>query len=756
MKYINKYFRILLCLMLSVVFLLSMSSIALADETEETTDTTGEEVGAQEEAVAEYVQVAKNQKMALYADMSNGFFYLENLTTGKKWYSVPVDIEDDKLTKGVSRTNMRSQIVVEYLSRPDEAWSDYALSTNSYSGSAMQDGISVAKIDSGIRVTYHFPAIDITVAVDYTLKDDHFNASIPLDQIKDDGEFSLMSVNLLPVFGAGNWEAEGQLLVPDGSGALIEFNNQVQMSNNYKAMIYGEELTTVPEKKSTITETVRLPVFGTITEGNALFGVVTQGDASAYITAVNGHARSGYNAVSSIFQYRFLQAQLNMFNKKNVNIVASPAAGIDSYNVRYYLLDGEQADFVGMATVYREYLIKEKGLTKQTSKPSFHVDALGFYEEEASILGIIPYTKKISLTTYEQAKRIAEELTKGGISSLTMRYIGWNNNGVTNVKIPKSATPINALGGKTGFAALTDYFNQQQYSLYPEADLLTFQKSGNGVSVNKNAIRTVFGKIVYRPDYILSNYVTKLDTDITAVLSPNKIEQVANTYLESLKKQGITTVSLGNLGDYCYANYYLKNSINRSLFPQQVEAVLKQYKEAGMAVSVSGGNAFTLPYVSLVTNVPISSSGYDVFDKDVPFYQTVLHGYVPYTTEPIAQTANPAITYLAAVENGSELLYYGMHRDTAELFDTQYNYYYGSTWTLWKDKAIAQQSAYQPLQNKVYDQVIVEHSEPVKNVFVTTYANGVMVAVNYNETEVVLDNGKTVPARGFIEWGENV
>lgn len=174
-----------------------------------------------------------------------------------------------------------------------------------------------------------------------------------------------------------------------------------------------------------------------------------------------------------------------------------------------------------------------------------------------------------------------------------------------------------------------------------------------------------------------------------------------------------------------------------------------------MAVSVTGGNAFTLPYVSLVTNVPVCSSGYDVFDKDVPFYQTVLHGYVPYTTKPIAQTADPTLTYLAAVENGSELLYYGMYRDASELFDTDYNYYYGSTWTLWKDKAIEQQKAYEPLQNKVYDQVIVDHSEPMNNVFVTTYANGVVVAVNYNETEVVLENGKTVPARGFIEWGEN-
>ncbi len=756
MKHFAKHFRVLLCLALTVILVFSMSSVAIAEGAAEpvfpheaTTLVNGDEN-------LTFEPIAQNGNLALYADMTYGYFYLENVATGKKWYSVPTDSDIDPYTAGKNYTNLRSQVVVEYINRPDVAWSASTLFVNSYSDSVGTEGFGVEKINNGICVTYDFPALELSFDVEYTLNNGFFDATLKLDSIKEkeDG-FCLISVNVLPSFGAGNWEAEGYLFVPDGSGALVTFNNGILTHTSYKSMVYGEETTTVQEMKKTLTETIRVPVFGTVTENNALMGVITKGDAVSYITALNGHEKCGYNAVSSIFQYRFLQKQRNMFNKKDVNMLAEPDLGIDAYNIRYYLLDGDKADYVGMAAAYRDYLVKEKGFAKKTIDPQFHVRMLGFYEEAASFLGVIPYTKKVQLTSYEEAAQIAKDLTDAGIASLSMQYLGWTNNGVTNKKLPQSAAPSGVLGGKKAFASLTDYCKQQQVSLYPEVDLLTFQKNGNGIRKNKDAARTVFGKVVLRQDYILSNYVPKLGTDITAILSPTKLDKVATNYLNSLKKQGITSVNLGNLGDYCYANYYLKDQQSRSLFPQVAETVLKKYTDAGITVAVSGGNAFTLPYVSLVTDVPVCSSGYDMFDKDVPFYQAVLHGYVPYTTKPIAQTADPMVTYLAAVEYGSELMYYGMHEDASELFDGEYTRFYGSTWTLWKDKAVAQNKAYQPLQQKVAGLEIVEHGELAENVYYTTYADGTVVAVNYNKTDVTLENGKTVGALNFTEWREN-
>ena len=180
-------------------------------------------------------------------------------------------------------------------------------------------------------------------------------------------------------------------------------------------------------------------------------------------------------------------------------------------------------------------------------------------------------------------------------------------------------------------------------------------------------------------------------------------------------------------------------------------AALKAYQDAGIKVTVQNANAYALPYVNVVTDVPTVSSGYDIFDEDVPFYQALLHGYVPYTTRSITQTPNPGVTYLTAVESGSQLQYNAIHANSGDLFDTEYNYLYGSTWTLWKDTAAKQYAEYQPLLEKVHDQEIVNHAQVAENVFVTEYQNGVKVAVNYNAQDVVVE-GNTVPAQSFCEW----
>ena len=43
-------------------------------------------------------------------------------------------------------------------------------------------------------------------------------------------------------------------------------------------------------------------------------------------------------------------------------------------------------------------------------------------------------------------------------------------------------------------------------------------------------------------------------------------------------------------------------------------------------------NAYALPYADHIINVPLSSSKFDIFDAEIPFYQIVMHGVVPYST----------------------------------------------------------------------------------------------------------------------------
>lgn len=755
----SKRFRSVLCLILSVAMLLTLSGGVIAEEPFE------DEFVEEEEELAEgeigeidlsgYEVVTQSGDLTMYVNKETAHFYLENAATGKLWHSVPADIEYDEISKGATvRGTVRSELLISYINREEMATVEYAQEANSNADAE----ITVKTIKNGMRVNYYFYAVGVTIPVEYVLKDGHFYATVMVDEIVEEEEagFVLIDVTLLPAFGAGNWIDEGYLFVPDGCGALVKFNNGIQLASQYKSMVYGADMSVVAEEKITYKENVRLPVFGTmIGEQDTLMGIITTGDAAASLTVLNGHDRCGYNAVSSVFHYRVMQAQRNLFNKRDINLVAEPEYGLGVYEVRYDVLDADKADYIGMAEEYRNYLVEEKGLTKKGTKPTFHLNAIGSFEQEATFLGIIPYTDRVALTTYEECETIMEDLKAAGITDITLRYTGFSNNGIDNVKLPKAAAPLKVLGGASKMDALQSYTASNGIEFYPEADLIVFEKNGNGIKARKHAIRNVFGKIMYQPKYMLSTYVTVLNSSNDAILSPEMFGMVNDRYLTSLQKEKFSAVALSTLGEYCYSNFYENNEQYRSTFPQKVEAVLKKYKEAGVKLSFKGGNAYVLPYADLITDVPMNSSNYDIFEKDVPFYQAVLHGYVPYTTKSLPQTADSAVAYLSAVETGSELNYIGIHEDASELFDTEYNHLYGTTWTLWKDVAAEQYAEYMPILKEIYDQPIVQHEEIADDVFLTGYANGVQVAVNYTEKDVTVQD-QVIPARGFskCDWKE--
>ena len=60
----------------------------------------------------------------------------------------------------------------------------------------------------------------------------------------------------------------------------------------------------------------------------------------------------------------------------------------------------------------------------------------------------------------------------------------------------------------------------------------------------------------------------------------------------------------------------------------------------------NGANAYALPYVQEITDVPLQSSGFDVFDEDIPFYQMVMHGVKSYGTSAVNASATPEETVL--------------------------------------------------------------------------------------------------------------
>ncbi len=695
--------------------------------------------------VVNYEMAAENDINILYADFKKGLFALKNKESNDIWYSTPPDALLDEITVGRDLWSLRSQLDVGYIYNEDLLTAETYKNINSQKGCIENGTINVSRIKNGIIVEYGFSEIGSTIPVTYKLENDYLTASIDTEEIDEGNQAVLINIRLLPAFGAGNWEEEGSILIPDGSGALFDFNNGKDCPA-YESPVYGENLEVFKELNSMRREAVRLPVFATIKENKALMGIITSGDGSASIRAMNGNPSRGYNAVSSQVNLRALET-VSMFknqlsNSRKISRVSEMFSG--KYEIRYYPLHNNDCNYMDVATKYRDYLIAEKGLKRNSQKPSLAIDIYGSIDKKAAMMGI-EYNKQLPLTTFDQAQTIINDLTERGVKNLSVRYLGWDNNGMLNSKIPQKAVPVSSLGGKNNFIAFANSMKDKGFSLYPNVDFMQYRKGSSA-----DAVKTVFNEVVYRNDRLRSVYATRLGMDPIRLLTPQKIVGAANRYLSSYAKLSINSISLDTAGSYSYSNNTLKkDGFHRYYFPAEIEKLMKFYKDKGTSLALSNANAYAIPYAERIYDAPTLCSGYDMFDYEIPFYQLVTHGYVSSTVMPMALSSDRRVNLLKAVESGSELLYGGMYADASQVTGTRFDYLYGTNYQLWIDDAVDAYQRYMPLLDKVYDKAIIRHKELLPDLIMTEFEGGICVIINYNKTEVTFD-GRHIDAEGYI------
>ncbi len=730
------------CLFCCIALLVSSASISsLADDAAPDNATSAQALGLE--------VVAENKHFALEANLSTGKFGLVNKENNQVWYNTPIDTENDTLTVGTTYTNVQSSIVVGYVERANEPGSNELNFANDFVYCPPEQ-LKITKIKNGIKIIYDFADFGFSIPVEYTLFKDYFEAKIDTEAIKEGKEYYIVDINLLPVFGAGNWAEKGQLLIPDGSGAAINFNNGVYSTTTYISKIYGEDCAIPKEILRNKVVPTYMPVFATIKQSGSLLGIIDDGDADASITYINGNERCGYNAVSGIFNYRTKDSSVifsGTGSSNNINRVSRAHSKAESFCVKYYAT--AKTDYPQLAKIYRNYLIKEKDMIKSVSPVSFNIDIYGATETKSSFLGI-PYNKKIALTDYSQAKKILTDLKKEGIEKVSARYIGWNNNGILNKKINTSANATNFMGGKKKLLSLIDYCESNQVSLYLDNDIVSFRKNGNGVKKSRDAVNTVFSEPSLQTSYMLSVYAPVLSQDNVYLLDSSKTEVVFDRYFKSLKKNypSLKTIGLYTTGNKLYSNFEPTNAkLRTELLEKYISIYEKAYKEDYKLV-FNAANAYTFPYAQTLLSVPSASSGYNAFNIDIPFYSMVLHGYKNMATSPILQSSSPKISFLKAVELGIGITYSGIYEDSSTLTHTMYHNLYSSCYKLWIDTAAEQYKQYNELYERIYNLEITAYKQITKDVVLTEYDNNIAVYVNYGDSTVSVD-GITIQANNF-------
>ena len=685
-----------------------------------------------------YRSGAENEKLRMIVDDRSAVFGIEVKDTGYIWWSSPLEATQDRAATALLADELRSSNVLRY-GVPLKRSGNNVLR----SGSENDCSFTVRDIKNGIRVEYDYKSAGFRVPVEYTLGEDCLIAAVKVSEIQETNAANVATeMTVLGSLGAASDKEEGYYVIPDGCGALVRFNNNRSFQNNiYQQRVYGNDVTAVPRNKGAVTGQIYLPVYGVVKEDNALLAVAAKGDSNAYLTAnVSRQSGSSYNICNLSFILRSTDSfYMSGSSNEKYTVFESGSIKSDDIEMRYYPISKKGADYTDIAERYRRYLMEEKGVTKRSTagEAPMYLTLYGGVMKKKPVLGI-PISLRASVTDYGQAADIISSLGSGGVEDMVISYKNWTNDGIKN-KVDTDGKPSGRLGGRSGFGKLTDLMNDKGYSFYPVSDNRDFY-SGNGYySFTDTAVRVSgsYSRIVsYDRAYGIPNKFRKN----MSLLSPSYFGEVLGDISENYPKNGIEGVSLGDLTSSLYGDYG-KKGISRAKAEDLLEegyGRLDDSLENGILADTA--NAYALPYVSRIKDVPLSSGRSDIFDEDVPFYQMVLHGVLPYSSEAINGSADPETAVLMAAATGSCLSYDMIYEETGELKDTELDTLYYANYKYWTDTAAREQSLLAPMLEQVSDSFITGY-ERDGDIITTDYSNGITVTTDLVEHTVSWDGG---------------
>ena len=710
----------------------------------------------EEQALASMKKYASTSSLELYVDEETAMFAVKNLADGHYIWSSPYDYASDEVVKSdAKRSELLSSMIINSVKVTDVDAPATTIRSARY-GSQGEGDTVIEQTDNGFKATVTFEDQGITIPYTVTLTDDHFDITVLVNEIHEvemdspekieDSTRSVVDLGLFSNLGAAYLDENGYFVIPDGSGAIINFNNGKQSMSEYTQKIYGKDLSVSQDMAPKKTEQAYLPILGIVRENDALLEVVTQG--AAYATAkasVSRQKATGYNSAYFEFSLRtndqYFMGAVNASALKSYEQTIIPEKAV---SVRYYPIAKAGASYVDVAKRYQQYLLDEALMSKKsgTASPLF-VDFYGGTVKEQSVLGL-PVKQQTAATTYEQAKSILEQLAALGVDDIVATYYDFNKAGITD-KISGGADYASKLGGKSAFKALSDYCAATGITLAPSVDLMEFERSGNGFSKTGASVIGVTKAYATQGEYELA-YGTPNDLRPNwFILTPAYFEKAYGQVISSFSSEGFKAASFGKGTSIVYSDFS-QSTTKRTSRQQAVEYLKNCYDKvnrSGMTFVASACNDYALKYVDYIRDIPMYSSGFDITDQDIPFYELVVHGYIPYTTKAKNASSDADKLYLLSLATATPMHYEFMYENPNKFTDSKYETLFYTYYGGWIDLAAEEYRIFSENFSDAADSPIKDFKYISANVVECTFENGTKITANLENYSVTI-NGKAV------------
>jgi len=710
----SKVIAMIITIILCIIFIIGVRSTVFGSQV------------IDKEKYKEYKIISETKYLELYYSYENHSIMVHDKRSGDIWFSMAnQEKHGTENINAFTRTSMQSLFSFTYNDFKNESKESSKLSNSVLEESE----VSEKDIENGISISYNFTKLGINATVDIWIDDNSLYAKVPVEKIKETGKYGLMNIELMPFFGAADDNENGYIFYPDGCGAIMHFGENPNIyANKYRWFVYGTDKVDIDsyeayeQKKQ---EQAMLPVFGMIIGNSGYLAIIEDG---ACDTAINlcpsGHIVN-LNRIYPEFTYRrsFKDPRPNVENASKVEKEIIKA----DHSVRYIFLNHDEAGYSGMANVYRNYLIESNGIKRNISVQEDIPLALELFMgiKERNLL----FDRYIAMTTFDQAQEILDTFKNQGIDRIQVSLKGWTKNGygILNAHLP----PNRLLGGSSGLKRLVEYTSENDIQLLLQDNFFNLQK-GAGTFVGRYDIAYQMYKMVVtdrKKEYFLYNPV-------------NAFEKFRN-YLFDINKYRINGLQLEKVGQLLYYDYNIKYPVIRQNTADYWCKMIEESSNKLGFTAVHGGNAYILPYANRLCNIPVEDTGYFITSEQVPFYQMVVHGLIPYTS------SNPANLFydyprekLKWVEYGC-MPYFELTYNEAELLRyTDYNKNFSSCYEDWVKTAVDIYKEFNERLGDIWSKNIIEHKKLNQGLYSITYEDGSVVYVNYNEQEASINEHK--------------
>ncbi|MBE6658425.1 MAG: hypothetical protein E7604_08270 [Ruminococcaceae bacterium] len=610
------------------------------------------------------------------------------------------------------------------------------------------------------------------MALEYYLEDGTLRVRFPVNGLRfDDTAYQLTSIEILPYFGCGTFKFDGYLLLPDGSGTIVRFEDFAALSGKtVTGKVYGQDYAFY-EISGEHQESVRLPVYGIVEnyadvkseivsvlkepfwnifgeyvtdeverkvqntytyEDKGFFAIIEEGEALASISTETGGRTCQYDNVKTTITPR----------QRDTYDIADAVSGAGSamwtvtskrkytgnYTLRFTMLndsrkipennpsiDYYETTYMGMVEACRDYM-EEKGILTRLTKDDvkedipLYIEAFGTATTQEKILSF-PVEVQTPLTTFEDLKAMTEQLNAEGIENINYRLTGFFNGGLW-ATIPYNLEVEKNVGGAEGYQDFLSYASSKGIGVYPDFDFVWADAAENtifdGLNRRQHLVKTMNTKYANMREY--DPLYQQYMRSYMLAITPAYFSHFYDTFTENFKALNPTGISVSTLGEYLNSDFDKKDPYNREDNKDYTVELLARIKEEYGDVMTDAGNYYALPYVDHILNVPLDSSEYLNTSETIPFMGMVLHGYVNFAGMAMNNAGDMNYQILKAIENGAGIYFQLSYQNTEKLkTNGDFSKYYSIDFDIWFEDLV---NAYNELNEAIADlqtKLIVDH-----------------------------------------------